>query len=98
MLFSSFKSLGQILRSLEKKSTSFTKVVQDSGEAFTDFFFKQRVISTVNKGLSDPDSRQVLMEILHLKMLNTECKNITRPSKVRAVPVVEWIRDSTMLI
>jgi hypothetical protein len=37
-----------------KKSISLTKIIQDSGEAFTEFL--QRLSSAVNRTISDPES------------------------------------------
>jgi hypothetical protein len=39
-----------------KRFTSFTKILQGSEEAFTAFL--QRLVSAVNKAISDPDVRQ----------------------------------------
>ena len=68
-----------------KKSTSFTKIIQGSGEGFT--YFCQRLVSSVNKVVSDPDERQVLIETLVYENANTECKNDIRPLKVQAAPM-----------
>lgn len=45
-----------------KKSTSVTKIIQGSGEGSADFL--QRLVSAVDKAISDPDRRQVLIETL----------------------------------
>ena len=77
-----------------EKSTSFTKIIQGSGEAFTDFFF-QRFISAVNKAISDPDAKQVLTETLAFENANTKCEKVIRPLKAQAWPMDDWIRDIT---
>ena len=69
-----------------KKSTSCTKIIQDSGEAFTICLFLQRLVSTMNKAILDPDARQVLIEILAFKFSNTKRKDSIRLLKMQAVP------------
>lgn len=52
------------------ESTSFTKAIEGSGEAFTEFL--QRLGSTVNKAILDPKTRQSLIEILAFESANIE--------------------------
>lgn len=53
-----------------KKSRSFTKIPK---EAFT-IFFLQRLTLTVNRIVSDPKDRQVLIEPLAFENANSEFK------------------------
>ena len=52
-----------------KKSTLFTKIIQGSGETFTEFL--QRLASAMSKTISDHATRQVLIETLAYKNANT---------------------------
>lgn len=61
------------------RSTSFMKIVQGSGEAFTDFL--QRLVSAVNNAMSDPDEREVLIVTLSFENANTKCEGVIRPLK-----------------
>lgn len=65
------------LKSLGQKSTSFTKIIQGSEEAFTDF--SERLVAAVNKAISDPEMRLVLMKTLAPEGANMECMKVTRP-------------------
>jgi hypothetical protein len=53
------------------------------------FFFKQRLVSAVNKAISDPDVKQVLIEALGLENANMEFTKVVGPLKVRAAPMEE---------
>lgn len=66
-------------------STSFTKIVQGSGEAFTEFL--QRLVSAVNRATADTEARQVLIEAVVLGNVSTECRRSHRAVKGRAVPM-----------
>lgn len=59
------------------------KIVQGSGEAFTDFL--QRLVSAVNNAMSDPDEREVLIVTLSFENANTKCEGVIRPLKAWAV-------------
>jgi hypothetical protein len=45
------------------------------------FFFKQRLVSAVNKAISDPDARGIMIETLVFENANTKCKNVITPLK-----------------
>lgn len=49
----------------------------------------------MNKAVLDPDTRQVLIEILAFENANTDCKKAIGPLKAQAAPMGEWIRDMT---
>ena len=49
-----------------KKSLSFTNIMQSSRETFIDFL--HRLMSAINREMSDPDAKWVLIEILALKL------------------------------
>lgn len=55
---------------------SFTKIIQGSGEAFTDF--SEILVAAVNKVISDPEMRPVLMKTLALESTNMECRKVTK--------------------
>lgn len=76
-----------------ERSTSFTKIAQGSGEAFTDYL--QSLVSAINKAVSDPDVRQMVIEILAFENGNNECKRVIRPLKVQTAPMDKCIRDMT---
>jgi hypothetical protein len=59
-----------------KESTTFTKIIQGSGEAFTEFL--QRLGSAVKRDILDPETRQSLIEILAFKNANTKCMRAIR--------------------
>jgi hypothetical protein len=77
------------------ESTSFTNVIQDLAEAFTNFL--QRLHSCVNRTISESETRQLLTETLALENVNTECKRETRLSKARRASIDEWIKDNWYL-
>lgn len=49
-------------KEIEKRSESFTKIIQGPKEAFTDSF--QRMTSAVSRILSDSDIREILIKSL----------------------------------
>jgi hypothetical protein len=49
----------------------------------------------MNKAISDPDTRQVLIETLVYDNANTKYKNVIRLLKAQVMPMDEWIRDKT---
>ena len=61
----------------------FTKIIQGSGGAVTEFL--QRLASAMNNAVSDPGARQTLVETLAYENSDTKYKNVIRPLKVRAV-------------
>ena len=75
---------------LGKRIESFTKIIQESKEAFTDSLY--RLTSAVDRMISDPDVGQILIESLALENANVECKRIIRPLRTRSAPKEEWIR------
>jgi hypothetical protein len=80
------------LRSLEGKSISFIKIIQGSGEAVIDFFFPQRLVSAVNKTVSDPDTRQVLIETLAFENANTGAGEMAQ--RLRALTALPEVLSS----
>lgn len=56
-----------------KESTTFTKIIQGSGEAFTEFL--QRLGSAENRAITDPETKQSLIEILAFVNANIKYKN-----------------------
>ena len=78
MSLSGFKSLGQSGRAQGEKSTSFTNITQSTEESFTVLFcfVLHRLVSAVNKAISDSDVRQVLIESLAFNKANTESKRL----------------------
>lgn len=55
-----------------KSSMSFTKIMQSPRETFTNFL--HRLTYAMDRAISDPDVRQVLIEPLAFKNANAECK------------------------
>lgn len=49
----------------------------------------------MNKAVSDPDARQVLIETLVVEKLKTECKKVIRLLKAQTLSMAEWIKDMT---
>lgn len=49
----------------------------------------------MNKVISDPDARQVLIETLVYEHSDIEWKKVIKPLKVWAVPMDKWIRNIT---
>ena len=54
-----------------EKFRSFIKTVQSS-EAFTDFSYSQRLVSAVNKTISDPQAKWMLIDTLAFENVNTK--------------------------
>jgi hypothetical protein len=82
-------------RSLGKSQPIFLqRLYKALKKLFLFFFLKQRLVSAVNKAVSDPEERKVLIETLAFKNRNPEFKKVIRPSKARAVPMDEWIKDT----
>lgn len=62
----------------EKKiMMSFTIIMQNSWETFTDFVHWS--MSTINKVIPDSDVKQVLIEVLAFENSNAECKKSLDP-------------------
>jgi hypothetical protein len=84
----------QWLRSLRGGgSISFTKIILGSGKAFSEFL--QRLGSNISRAISNPETRQPLIEILIFENANTECRRVIRPLKAQETPVDERIREAT---
>lgn len=66
------KSLGQSGGAPEEY-TLFTKILQALEKPLL-IFFLQRLVSPVNKAVSDSDSKQVLIDTLAYENGNTKCK------------------------
>lgn len=79
-----FKSSGQSWET-QKRFIWFTKIIQGSGTAFTNFL--HRLILAANKAISDLEARQMVIETLAFENLNTEHKKVIRALKVRALPM-----------
>lgn len=75
-----------------KRIESFTKSIQGLKEAFTDILY--RLTSAVNKMISDPDARQILIGSLTFENTNVECKRVIRPLRAKSAPIEEWIRHT----
>lgn len=71
----------------EESPTSFIKIVQDCGEIFIDFL--QRLVLSINKAISDPGVKQVLIEMLVFENGNMKWKSVIRLLKVQPVPMGE---------
>jgi hypothetical protein len=71
----------------QESPISFSKIVQDSGEIFTDFFFfLQRLVLAINKAGSVPGAKQVFIKTLVFENGNIKCKCVIRLLKKQAVP------------
>lgn len=66
--------LGTRLKKQGKGLNHLLKIVQGPKEAFTDFFFSQRLTSAVNRKVSDSKARQIIIESLAFGNANSECK------------------------
>lgn len=75
-----------------KSSESLSTIRQGPKEAFTDFL--QRLTPAVNRIASDPEIRQLIIEVLAFEKANSECKRVIRPLKARSAPIAEWIRNT----
>lgn len=74
-----------------KKSESFTKIIHGPKETFTNFI--HRVISAVNRIVSDSEVRKILIESLAFENSSSECKTVIGPLNTRPAPIEEWVRD-----
>jgi hypothetical protein len=52
-------------------------------------------MQSINKKVSDPDSRQILIETLAFEIANSECKKFFRPLKLDQHP---WIKGLELLL
>lgn len=77
------------LKNFGEKSTSFAKIIQGSGEDFTEFL--QRLSSAVKP---DPETRQSFTKILAFENANTEYERIIKPLKAHGASIDEWIRKT----
>lgn len=77
------------IQELRKRTESNTKVIQGPREPFSDFL--QRLTKVVERGVADPEVRQVFIESLAFENGNLECKETLGPLKIRSIPVDKWI-------
>lgn len=75
-----------------KRPTSFTKIVQSSGKAFTDFL--QRLVSAVNKAIIRPCHKTGVDREPCIWNVYAECKRVIRQLKARAETFNKWIKDT----
>lgn len=83
MSLRSFKSLWQIFGAQRKNLPHLQKTTQAFEEALNNYF--KRLVSAVNKAVSDSDTRQVLIKTLVFEFANTECKKVTISLKAQSV-------------
>jgi hypothetical protein len=57
------------------------------------WFFLPRLISAVNRIISDAEVRKILIESLAFENANSESKRATRRLEARSAPTEEWIRN-----
>lgn len=75
-----------------KRVESYTRIRQGQREPFIDFL--QRLIKALDIGVTDPESRRILLESLAFENANIECKKIIGPLKSRSAPMDEWIQHT----
>lgn len=68
-----------------KELEPFSQVVQGLKETSPDLL--QRLTSTVERSISDPSTRKVLIESLAFENASTECKEVIRPLMARSAAV-----------
>lgn len=69
---------------------SFTKLVQNTNEPYTDFLSRLR--KTVNRAVADPNVQDILLRTLSYENANSECEKALRPLKVQGAPLDEFIK------
>ena len=79
--------LGIELKMSERKNESFTKVIQGPKETFTDFFL-QILTSAGNRMMPNSDARQIIKSLTFVNA-NSQCKQVIRLLKARAVAIEE---------
>ena len=76
---------GVWLRNQRKISTASVNVIQWPVETFTDIL--QRLSSAIHGATLDPETRQLLMEILSLENKNTECNREIKSLEAQGAPI-----------
>ena len=71
-------------------SVSFTQIKQSNGEPFVDFI--TRLHQNLNKTVSQPGLRDLLMQVLAYDNANSECKKAIQPLKAQGAPLEEYLK------
>ena len=71
-------------------SVSFTQIKQSNGESFVDFL--ARLHQNLNKTVSQPGLRNLLMQVLAYDNANSECKKAIQPLKAQGAPLEEYLK------
>ena len=71
-------------------SVSFTQIKQSNGESFVDFI--ARLHQNLNKTVSQPGLRNLLMQVLAYDNANSECKKAIQPLKAQGAPLEEYLK------
>ena len=71
-------------------SISFTQIKQSNGEPYVDFI--ARLHQNLNKTVSQPGWRDLLMQVLAYDNANSECKNVIQPLKAQGATLEEYLK------
>ena len=71
-------------------SVSFTQIKQSNGESFVDFL--ARLHQNLNKTVSQPGLRNLLMQVLAYDNANSECKKAIQPLQAQGAPLEEYLK------
>ena len=71
-------------------SISFTQNKQSDGETYVDFI--ARLCQHLNKTVSQPGLRDLLMQVLAYDNANSECKKVIQPLKAHGAPLEEYLK------
>ena len=69
---------------------SFTQIKQSNGEPDVDFI--ARLHQNLNKTVSQPGLRDMLMQVLAYDNANSGCKKTIQPLKAQVAPLEEYIK------
>ena len=69
-------------------SISFTQIKQSNGEPYVDFI--ARLHQNLNKTVSQPGLRDMLMQVLAYDNAISECKKVIQPLKAQGAPLEEY--------
>ena len=71
-------------------SVSFTQIKQSNGETYVDFIPGPH--QNLTKTVSQPDLRDLLMQVLAYDNANSECKKATQPLKAQGAPLEKYLK------
>lgn len=56
--------------------------------------FLQRLTIALNRAISDPNAKEILIKSLAFENANDKCEKVIRPLKARSAPLYKWIKTT----